>query len=504
MALSKNHDMQRAAGILLHPTSLPGPFGIGDLGDGARAFVDWLASAKVSLWQILPLVPTGDGASPYSSWSAFAGNPDLIDLCALVELGLLEKHEVEPPALAAEHVDYGTARAVRRPLLDKAVTRLRTGKYAALQDELAAFKETSPWVLETALFQALKEHHRRAPWWEWPDALRDRETRALKAARKQLAAEVDNAVTMQFLFAQQWQALRQYAARQHVQLIGDVPIYVDGDSVDVWASRELFDLSPTGRPLRVSGVPPDAFSATGQLWGNPLYRWERMAKDNFAWWRARLARALELTDWVRIDHFRGLAAYWAVAAEAKDARAGAWVRGPGIALFDALHEQLGSLPIIAEDLGVIDQEVRDLLRAADLPGMRVLQFAFGEKADNPYLPHNHERRSVVYTGTHDNDTTLGWWNTQPESVRHHVRRYLGVNGQDAVWDLIRAALASVANFAILPMQDALCLDGRARMNTPAVADGNWRWRLARSDLRADLAGRLCGLVELYKREPTRP
>ena len=499
MTVIRNRAMPRSAGVLLHPTSLPGPYGIGDLGAPARAFVDWLAVSGMRLWQILPLVPTGHNGSPYSSWSAFAGNPDLVALDELVALGLLAPSDLPPPAPASGPIDYAAARALRRPALAKAVQALLRGG-GTLAAELSTWKEHVPWVAETALFASLKEREEGKPWWEWPATLRDRKPAALAAAARELRTELDNAVAMQFLFARQWQALRAYAASKGVTFIGDVPIYVDGDSADVWAGRELFELGRNGRPERVSGVPPDAFSATGQRWGNPLYRWDKMANDGFAWWQTRLRRSLELTDWVRIDHFRGLSAYWAVPADAPDARSGAWVTGPGLALFDALHNALGSLPVIAEDLGVIDDNVRALLAAADLPGMKVLQFAFGETAINPYLPHNHTPQSVVYTGTHDNDTTRGWWHSQPEHVRHHVRVYLSTPGDDIAWDFIRAALASVARFAIIPMQDVLSLDRHARMNTPSVSAGNWRWRLAPGDLKPEVARRLRHLVELFGRE----
>lgn len=499
MTHTLNHIMPRRAGILLHPTSLPGPFGVGSLGAGARSFVDFLTMAKVSLWQVLPLVPTGDGGSPYSSWSAFAGNPDLIDIPDLAELGLLDACDIAtPPEFDCNSVDYAAARAARRPLLQRAFDRLVERK-DALREEFEAFKRAQPWSLDTGQFAAIKNHHQQTPWWEWPAALRDRERKALNAITAELAREVERHVAAQFLFAKQWAALRDYAATRGVGLVGDLPIYVDADSVDVWASRGLFELDATGKPARVAGVPPDAFSATGQRWGNPLYRWDRMAEENFAWWCARLRRSFEHTDWVRIDHFRGLSAYWAVPASAPDARTGEWVKGPGIAFFAAAQKSLGTLPIIAEDLGVIDDEVRGLLAQSDLAGMRVLHFAFEDNASNPYLPHNYLPKTVVYTGTHDNDTTVGWWNAQPHHVRQHVKRYLNTSCEDIAWDLMRAAFASVALFAVVPMQDVLSLGSNARMNTPAVAAGNWRWRCRNTDLQPDIAHRLRELVELYGR-----
>lgn len=495
------HDGARATGVLLHPTSLPGPHGVGDLGPAARAFIDWLASAGATVWQVLPLVPTG-GGSPYSSWSAFAGNPDLIDLTGLVDDGLLRREDLRTAERPVGPVDLPRARAARGPLLARAVSALLSSK-SALARDLEAFRARETWAEDTALFAALKASQADKPWWQWPAELRDRDARPLAAARRELATEIDAGVALQFLFDRQWHALRAHAARAGVRLLGDMPIYVDGDSVDVWANRNLFELDAAGRPTRVAGVPPDAFSATGQHWGNPLYRWDRMAEDDFAWWRARLARALGLTDLVRIDHFRAFSAYWAIPAGAPDARAGEWVQGPGLALFRAFTKVAPTLPIVAEDLGIIDAPVRELRDGAGLPGMLVLQFAFGGGADNLYLPHNHVANAVVYTGTHDNDTTRGFWDKAPGHVADHVRHYFGVDGHDVVWDLIRAALASPARVAVVPAQDLLQLGTEARMNTPAVAEGNWAWRLRPGELRADVAGRLRFLSELYGRCPRR-
>jgi 4-alpha-glucanotransferase len=504
MSEQKRHDHPRLAGVLLHPTSLPGPYGIGDLGRTARDFVDWLAAAGMSVWQILPLVPTGGNGSPYSSWSAFAGNPDLIDVEGLVALGLLAPADTGYPTDVPSEVDFDAVRRARRPALDRAVaTLLHSPTAAELRRELAAFRAAESWVEDTALFAAIKAHHGGKPWWEWPRPLGDREPAALEAARREHAAAVDREVALQFLFARQWRELRAYAAARGVRFLGDMPIYVDGDSVDVWAHRANFELDARGRPTRVAGVPPDAFSATGQHWGNPLFAWERMAKDGYSWWRARLARALELSDWVRIDHFRAFAAYWAIPAGAADARSGQWVPGPGKALFDAFAKVSLDLPIVAEDLGIIDEPVRALRDSVGLPGMLVLQFAFGETAANPYLPHNHRANAVVYTGTHDNDTTLNWWRTAPESIRDHVRHYLGRDGHDVVWDLIRASLASPAWLAVVPMQDLLQLGAEGRMNRPSEAEGNWRWRLQGDELRPELGGRLRFLAQLYGRVPKR-
>ena len=486
----------RVAGILLHPTSLPGPDGIGALGDSVDRFLDWLVSAGMRCWQILPLVPPGGGDSPYSSWSAFAGSPWLLDLRRLYEDGLLDSADVdtgyEPdPA----RVDFTEMRAVKEPRLRRAAERL-----VARQPEVVAdFRAAQPWVDDAALFDALKSAHAQQPWWRWPAPLRDRDPKALVEAGAVHRDSVDRGVALQCLFERQWRRVHEAASARGVHILGDLPIYVDWDSADVWGHRDLFALDAEGQPTEVSGVPPDAFSDTGQLWGNPLYRWDSMAERGYEWWVARLRRVLSLCDRVRVDHFRAFAAYWAVPAGSEDARAGRWVEGPGRAFFDALRAALGELPILAEDLGIIDDAVRDLLAGTGLPGMRVLQFAFGGKADDVHLPHNHVPNSVVYTGTHDNDTTLGWWRAAPDHVGDHVRRYYGVDGHDLVWDLIRSALGSVAHTAVIPMQDVLALDTVARMNTPATGAGNWSWRLRPGQLRDDHAARLRDLCALYGR-----
>lgn len=482
----------RSAGVLLHPTSLPGPHGCGALGASARRFADWLARAGVRLWQVLPLVPPGAGNSPYSSGSAFAGNPWMIDLDVLVEEGLLSTHDVVGGPAASDRVPWAEMQAYKGPRLALAASRVPA---VALQ----SFRQRAPWVEEAALFFALRARFKGEPYWEWPAELRRRTPHALAEARYALRAEIDREVALQLLFERQWAALRGYAAERGVRFVGDMPIYVDADSADVWAAQDMFELDADGRRLDVSGVPPDAFSETGQLWGNPLYRWDRMAEADFDWWVRRVRRVMEQTDFVRIDHFRAFSAYWAVPRDAIDARSGKWRPGPGRALFDALKGALGRLPILAEDLGIIDDAVRHLLADVGLPGMKVLQFAFGEKPENHYLPHNHTRDSVVYTGTHDNETTAGFWAATSEQVRDHVRRYYGIDGHDACWALIRSALASPAVFAIVPFQDLLALGNEARMNIPAVPSGNWGWRLREDMLRDDVGARLRHLIQLYGR-----
>lgn len=493
----------RRGGILLHPTSLPGPYGIGDLGAAAHAFLDWLQSAGMGIWQVLPVVPPGAGDSPYSSWSAFAGNPWIISLADLAGHGLLDAGDLEPPpglTAAVDRADFGGAIAFKGPRLAKAADRLRRRADHPWHADFRAFCAAQDWLPGAALFAALKARHGDRAWWTWPVPLRDRHPDAIAEATDAFADDIERVCAIQFFFHRQWSHLHAAARKRGIELVGDLPIYVDGDSADVWLHRELFDLAPDGRPHAVSGVPPDAFSDIGQLWGNPLYRWDVLARTGYAWWIARLRRALSLHDRVRIDHFRAFSAYWSVPAGATDARSGRWVKGPGRAVFDAFESALGRpLPIIAEDLGDIDQPVRDLLADVGLPGMKILQFAYGGESDNLYLPHNHSPDAVVYTGTHDNDTTLGWWLAASDKTKHHVRIYHRIDGHDLVWDMIRAALASPCRLAIIPMQDVLALDSRGRMNTPSVAEGNWSWRLRREHLRSEPAARLRALCHLFAR-----
>ncbi len=492
----------RCAGVLLHPTSLPGPYGIGDLGAGARAFIDWMAEAQMSVWQMLPLVPPGAAESPYASPSAMAGNPWLIDPQALVDDGLLTAEEAQaPPFLRRDKVDFDVVKRWKQPLVEQAADRLARNTAHPLHREFREWLGANPWAMDAALFLSLRAHLDHQAWWQWPDDLRTRQPDALAKARKDLAPEVDRTLALQFLFDHQLGRLRRYAHAKGIRLFGDVPIYVDGDSADTWASPHLFQMGANGRPDHVAGVPPDYFSETGQLWGNPLYDWDAMAKDGYRWWIQRLKRVLAQTDLVRIDHFRGFSAYWSIPADAEDARAGKWLPGPGLPLFQALRAALGDLPLVAEDLGVVDDDLVQLREAAGLPGMLVLQFAWGEDAMNPFLPHNHLTHRVVYTGTHDNDTVLGWWQGSSEKARDHVRRYYGIDGHDISWSMVRSALASVAHTAIVPLQDLLGLDSQARMNTPGVAEGNWTWRFTIDALTPERAARLAGLANLYDRIP---
>ncbi len=498
MSITPPDHNPRRCGVLLHPTSFPGPHGVGDLGVEAERFIDWMASADVRCWQVLPLVPPGAGNSPYSSWSAFAANPMLIDLRQLADDGLLPHSDVAAVVGSPARVDWAAAFDFKPPRLRQAARALLDG-----HPLLSAFKawraEQASWLEDAALFAVLREVTGYAPWWTWPTALRDRTPEALAAAHAEHRAAVDEACALQFLFDRQWARLRARCAAHDIEIMGDLPIYVDADSVDVWCNQGLFLLDDQGRRTEVAGVPPDGFSPTGQLWGNPLYDWAAMAEDGYRWWVERMRRAMALHDRVRIDHFRAFSAYWAVPADAEDARSGRWVDGPGQPVFDALKAALGELPIVAEDLGVVDDGVIALLDSAGLPGMKVLQFAFGGTSDNLYLPHNHPVNAVVYPGTHDNDTTLGWWRAADGHTQHHVRVYYGVDGSDIVWDFIKSAIASPAETAIVAAQDLLSLGTEARMNIPAVADGNWAWRLPDAALPTAITDRLRFLVRLYGR-----
>lgn len=494
--------IDRKAGILLHPTSLPGDHGIGELGREAFNWLDFLVDAGQRSWQVMPLGPTGYGDSPYQAFSSFAGNHYLISLEELVKEGWLQVEELAGlKALPRDHVDYGAVIPAKLELLELAASRFELGASVALRGQRAEFKQRhAAWLDDYALFMALKESHGGGAWNGWPAELRDRQAAALAGARSELAPLLTKHETWQFWFFRQWLDLRAYARERGVEIIGDVPIFTAYDSADCWADRELFHLDDKGEPTVVAGVPPDYFSATGQRWGNPLYRWEALAADGYRWWVERVRAALTLVDVVRIDHFRGFAAYWEIPADQPTAEHGRWVRGPGQPLFTALAAALGELPFIAEDLGVITADVDSLRVDNGLPGMRVLQFAFAGDADDPYLPHNYSRDTVAYTGTHDNDTSAGWYVKAAESERDQLRRYLACDDSDMPWALLRAAQASVADRAIAPLQDALGLGSEARMNVPGTAGGNWSWRFAWDEVPHWLAPQLRELAELYGRQ----
>jgi 4-alpha-glucanotransferase len=493
----------RSSGILLHPTSLPSNWGIGDLGASAYRFVDWLAEAGQSLWQILPLSPTGYGDSPYQCFSAFAGNPLLISLDKLVEDGLFNRRELQTaPFFSDDTVDYGAVMHSKLPLLRKSFEHLRSETAPMLAqafDEFCAVE--ADWLDDYALFMALKEQHDGASWDTWEHDIATREPAALQQWQNKLADQIAVQKYLQYLFFSQWRQLKAYAHEQGIRIIGDAPIFVAYDSADVWAHPDLFYLDADGRPTVVAGVPPDYFSETGQLWGNPLYRWDRMAATGYAWWIAHIKATLELVDIVRLDHFRGFEAYWEVPADETTAVRGRWVKGPGEALFETFERALGELPIIAEDLGVITPPVEALRDRFNLPGMKVLQFAFSSDADDLYLPHNYTRNCIVYTGTHDNDTALGWFNTRDPDERKAVLCYLNRDGSDICWDLIRLAMASVADAAVVPLQDVLRLGSEARQNTPGRLGGNWCWRFRAEGLTPELAGSLREMTATYGRLP---
>jgi len=495
--------LPRGSGVLLHPTSLPGRFGIGDLGPEARAFVRGLARAQQQWWQVLPLGPTGFGDSPYQCFSAFAGNPLLISLEDLVEEGLLDEKDLHAaPSFPAESVDFGRLTPWKLQVLRRAARNLLSGRNANAASAFGRFRaEQAFWLEDYALFMALKQARGGTVWSDWEPELVRRDEVALRRWRTKLQAEVDEAAAVQFLFFHQWQRLRSHAAELGIRLIGDVPIFVAYDSVDVWCHPELFFLDENRRPTVVAGVPPDYFSATGQLWGNPLYRWEEMARDGYRWWIERVRSALALVDLLRIDHFIGFTRYWEIPAGAPTAERGRYVPGPGADFLRALQDALGGLPLIAEDLGAITPEVEALRDAFDLPGMKVLQFAFASDARDRFLPHNYTPNFVVYTGTHDNDTSVGWFRSAAPRERSFAQRYLGRSGEDIAWDLIRLGMSSVADTFVVPAQDLLSLGSEARMNFPGRPEGNWRWRLRPGALDEKVWERLADLTEVYGRNP---
>ncbi len=494
----------RTSGLLLHPTSLPGGHGIGDLGPEAYHFVDFLAAAGQGLWQIMPLGPPGYGESPYAARSAFAGNPLLISLDLLAADGLLTAEDLlEAPGGSAGLVDFAAVEPFKTDRLRRAGQRFLAEERGRRQ--LAAWAEQQrAWLPDYALFMALRDAHGGREWTAWPSELVRREPEALAKAREALAEGLAAHTFSQFIFFRQWTALRDAANTQGIRIIGDVPIFVAHDSADVWARQDIFHLDGGGQPVIVAGVPPDAFSSTGQRWGNPLYRWDVLQGQGFDWWVERFRSLLATVDIVRVDHFRGFQASWHIPAAEETAVKGRWVETPGRELFAAVRAALGGFPIIAEDLGLITPKVEALRRELGFPGMRVLQFAFGGGPENLYLPHNHTADSVTYSGTHDNDTTAGWYLSQAEKTRDHVRRYFGISGDDIAWDFIRAALGSVAEMAIVPVQDVLALGGEARMNFPGRPHGNWAWRLVPGALTPAHAARLRDLSELYGRNVMPP
>ena len=491
----------RASGVLLHPTSLPGPHGSGDFGRDARHFVDWLVTAGQSLWQILPLGGIGPGNSPYMGTSAFAGNVLMIELGELQAQGWLSTADLAPvEGLDAARVDFSVVVPYRMARLARAAEHFAATGTAEQRADFARFQqEQANWLGDYALFMALCEAHAWRDWCDWGAPLAHRQPAALVAARQQQARRIEFWTFCQWCFFRQWAALKAYANQRGVKVIGDAPIFIAHQSAEVWANQHLFTLDGEGRPSVVAGVPPDFFSATGQRWGNPLYRWSAHAQDGYAWWVERVRRTFERVDIVRIDHFRGFAAHWEILASEPTAERGRWMPGPGPALFEAIADALGPLPIIAEDLGVITPDVEALRKQFAFPGMRILQFAFSGDASDRFLPHHHEPDTVVYPGTHDNDTVAGWWAGASEHERHFARGYLATDGHDMPWSMIRSACASVADTAVHPMQDVLSLPGACRMNFPGRSEGWWEWRLRWEQVHPWHAQRLAEIGRLYGR-----
>lgn len=495
----------RLSGILLHPTSFPGRFGIGDLGQEAYQFIDFLQKSGQQLWQVLPLGPVAYGNSPYMCYSSMAGNPLLISLESLCEQSLLEPQALEQyPDLSGGDIDYERVIQLKLPLLLQAAETFRTQATVEQRQAFETFCASRAfWLNDYAFFMAAKEAHGGLSWHEWESELAKRDPSALDAWHTKLSSQIFHHKFLQYEFFRQWSELKTYANDFNIQIIGDIPIYVAHDSADVWAFPDLFCLDDeTGQPSLVAGVPPDYFSETGQLWGNPIYNWAVLKETNFEWWIQRFRAMLDYVDLIRIDHFRGFSAYWAVAGGETTAVNGEWVEGPGEYFFEVLRDELGRLPILAEDLGVITPDVEALRDRFGFPGMKILQFAFGSDTDNPFLPFNFVRNCVVYTGTHDNDTTLGWYSTLEEYERNTLHAYLGGMERDGIhWALIRVALSSVAHLTITPLQDVLGLGTEARMNYPGKPSGNWAWRYAPDVLIQELGEHLRSLTTLYGRAP---
>jgi 4-alpha-glucanotransferase len=494
--------LERSSGILLHPTSLPSHGGIGDLGPAAYGFIDFLASARQSVWQVLPLNPPGYGDSPYSSISAFAGNPLLISPERLADRGLIDRKQLASLPDGGGHVRFDEVRRARLPLVREAAQTFIRDANGGPRQRFEQFKRDYAWWLEEfALFSVLRQQFGGEQWNRWPAELARRDGAAIARARQQFHAEIEVERVIQFFFVEQWRALRSAANRRGIRIMGDVAIFVNFDSADVWQHRDIFRVGDNLESEAVSGVPPDAFSATGQLWGNPLYRWDALRARGYDWWIQRMRWALEQCDLIRLDHFRGFESYWEIPGHEKTAVNGQWRKGPADELFHALQQALGKLPFVAEDLGMITPEVHALRERLQIPGMRVLQFGFGNRGAHIYLPHRFDRNSVVYTGTHDNDTTVGWWkNGTNEQERRDVRALLGNDPDGVHWALIRAAAASVADVCIFPLQDVLGLDTDCRMNTPSRPQDNWTWRVLPGALTDDMARKLAAIADVTDRD----
>jgi 4-alpha-glucanotransferase len=494
---------ERACGTLLHITSLPSRGGIGDLGEEAYRFVDFLAASHQRLWQVLPTGPAGIGNSPYSATSAFAGNPMLISVERLAERGWLSLDSVKSLPKAGCQVDFVEVQKTKAPLLQAAAEAFIDGADGNSRKRFDAFCWLNGWWLEDyVLFEVLRNRHGQKSWMDWPDELRRRDAAAIEKIKRESERELKLTRAIQFFFFEQWRSMHQYCTANGVKLIGDVAIFVDLDSADVWNHPEIFQLDEERNPINVSGVPPDFFSNTGQRWGNPLYRWDVLRQRGYDWWIQRMQWALQQCDIIRLDHFRGFEAYWEIPAREETAVNGRWAKGPDHDLFHALRKALGKLPFIAEDLGTITPEVEKLRRSFDMPGMRILQFGFSNPGAHIYLPHRFECNTVVYTGTHDNDTTIGWWNSgATEEEKRAVECYMPANADGVHWAFVRAAATSVADLCVIPMQDWLGLDASCRMNIPSRPSDNWTWRLEKRAITPELVKRIAKLIDVADRDP---
>lgn len=492
---------ERSSGLLLHPTSLPSPDGIGDLGPEAYRWVDFIAESGCTYWQILPLNPTGYGDSPYQCFSAFAGNPYMVSPVLLVDEGLLTLEDLQDrPAFPNDKVDFGPVIQWKKTLLHRSYLQFTASAKKHLRDEFTQFRhDHSHWLDDYAVFSALKDYHGGRSWVEWEEAYRSREPRAISDFCSSNSASIVEITYWQFLFFRQWKNLKTYANKQNIQIIGDIPIFIAHDSADAWVSPHLFALNPDGSAAFIAGVPPDGFSATGQLWGNPHYRWDVHRKDGYSWWVSRIKSCLHTVDIIRLDHFIGFTRYFEIPGHMKTAEIGEWKPGPGAELFQAIQDKLGRLPVIAEDLGVMVPAVTELRERFDMPGMRILQFAFYADDKHDFLPHNYDRNTVVYTGVHDNETTVGWFGNLPEKEKSFCLDYLGTSGNDISWEMITAAWRSIANMALAPMQDFLRLGNDARMNYPGRMAGNWNWRLNHNYQDDNLAEKIFRINKIFSR-----
>lgn len=491
----------RSCGTLVHPTSFPAPYGMGDFGQSARTFIDFLQATNQTIWQVLPLSPVGQGNSPYTSYSAFAGNEYLINPDMLHEKGLISGEELFEARLPLEiKTDYESAYRRKNKLFTFACSRFYSEMDREEESRLESFiEQNSYWLQDYALYMVLLKYNNRTSWNRWETGLSQRDPYRIADIKKEFETEIRREIWMQFEFSNQWTSLKNYANERGIRVIGDIPIFVDHNSADVWANPQFFSVNSQGDRELVAGVPPDYFSETGQLWGNPLYEWDRLKEDGYGWWVQRFKQTFRLYDAIRVDHFRGFEASWQVSAGEKTAENGIWVKGPGKDFFSAIHNELGSLPIIAEDLGVITPEVEELRDEFGFPGMKVLQFAFDKDPENSFLPHNYDTNSVVYSGTHDNDTSVGWYHSTSEEMRHELRVYTRSDCAEPSWELIRLAVLSVADQAVFPLQDFMSLDSSHRMNTPGTAGDNWEWRYTPEMLDLIDRGRIQELIRMSNR-----